>query len=335
MLNSNSNNDERANLTTAGVSVSTHAESPSCKLSFRSGGDRAFLEKIRRALANRAWEQVFEASTSELSLEDLDKVRSTKRGAGISALQGREELMRTKDADAMTGAFEDLEGLMRRAKEMVSLAESLAKRVAAAPMSAGTSDARQLILESSAMLGLSTPAVTKAFVGKHGDFHAELARQIVDFLESGRLREEGGAITLVDLYAVYNRARKGSLIGPDDLFEACQQFDRLKLPVTLRRFKSGIVVVQDRSRSDASTRRLVLSWLKDRTIGISSADAAERFGWSVGVAQEELEMVEESGDVVRDSGVEGLRFYENKILAWEWTSWYNTSIEDAGTTATE
>lgn len=304
---------------------SSNGEESSCKLSFRAAGDKVFLEKLRKALAASVWVQV-SMSTTQRPMTD-NNVEIHKRAAGISALQIREEQMRTKDADTMSGALEDLEGLMARAQEMIALAESFAKRVAAAPASMATSEAHSLLLESSAALGLSTPVVTKDSVGKSGVFHAELARQIADFLESGRLKKEGGAITLVDLFALYNRARKGDLIGPDDLYSACQQFEMLRLPVILRRFRSGILVVQDRSRDDTAIRRMVINWIRERTLGISALEAAERFGWSVGIAREELEMVEAAGDIVRDIGVEGLQFYENTFGAWDWQKWKDDHLQ--------
>lgn len=318
VLKSNQNTDERGVPLSDVSEMYSTTDDMSCKLSFRAAGDKRFLERLRQAVADRAWRKV-SASAADLGEENF--VRQ-KRGAGIGGLQNREDLVRTTDANMMSGAFEDLEALMARAKEMTALAESFATRLSNAPSSAsGALDARSLISESSAALGLSSPVVTKDSSGKAGVFHSELARQIADFLEDGRLREEGGAMTLVDLYALYNRARKGTFISPDDLWSACQRFDELRLAIRLRTFRSGVVVVQDRGRSDTTTRQMVGSWVKDRTLGVTALDAAERFGWSVSVAAEELEMVEEYGDLARDSGVEGLKFYDNHISAWDWKAW--------------
>lgn len=316
MLHSNDSNDERL----AELSLSDES---SCKLAFRLAGDKLFLEKLRLTVGAQAWKKNI-PKMANFEVEEQFTPRA--KGAGIAALQHKEEAVRSQDANTMSGAFEDLEGLMSRAKEMIALAESFASRLAAAPASSGTLEAKSLILESTAALGLSSPVVTKDLMGKSGVFHAELARQITDFLEDGRLRKEGGAITLVDLYALYNRARKGNLISPDDLFIACQQFDVLKLPIKLRKFRSGVLVVQDRSRTDDTTRRAVLTWLQARTLGASALDAADRFGWSVGVAKEELEMVEEHGDIVRDMGVHGLKFFGNEISKWDWKAWAETSF---------
>ena len=47
--------------------------------------------------------------------------------------------------------------------------------------------------------------------------------------------------------------------------------------------------------------------------GVTARDVAERFGWSIAVAEEELEMAEERGVLCREEGIEGLKFWENFI----------------------
>jgi ESCRT-II complex subunit VPS36 len=48
--------------------------------------------------------------------------------------------------------------------------------------------------------------------------------------------------------------------------------------------------------------------------GVTVQEVATRFGWSVGVATEEMEMLEEKGRVCREQGVDGLRYWENWIV---------------------
>ena len=45
--------------------------------------------------------------------------------------------------------------------------------------------------------------------------------------------------------------------------------------------------------------------------GVTAQDAAKRFGWNLGIAGEELEMAEESGALVREQSIEGLKFWLN------------------------
>lgn len=162
-------------------------------------------------------------------------------------------------------------------------------------------------------------------------YYSELARQIAEFLSDDRraiLKNEGGVITLVDLWATYNRTRGIDLISPADLGKATALFEKLKLPIRLRKFRSGLLVVQEARMTDDITIKKILEWMRSLAVGfdddgnidmrmvrwgysVTPLEAAERFGWSVGVASEELEMAEERGCLCREVGTEGVRFWEN------------------------
>jgi ESCRT-II complex subunit VPS36 len=152
------------------------------------------------------------------------------------------------------------------------------------------------------------------------------------------LRKAGGIISLVDLWAMFNRVRGGvELVSPQDFEKAVRLWEKLKLPVRLRTFRSGVLVVQSRDRTDEATIKSILAWMRDlhefppdhevawdwREFGrgVTAQDAAERFGWSIGVAEEELEMAEDRGSLCREEGIEGLKFWENYIDTGEGRSY--------------
>lgn len=255
-----------------------------------------------------------------------------ERVVGIAGLERQGMNVRKKNQVVIEGAFEDLEALMGRAKEMVALAESFAVRLASTPTFAN-GEAKAALANSTQALGL----VTRDMLGGGGSgdkaselYLSELARQVAEFLADDTrsiLKKEGGVITLVDLWAVFNRARGIELISPSDLEKAARLFEKLKLPVRLRKFRSGLLVVQEARSTDAETIRRILEWMEDHGgdrwgKGVTASEAAERFGWSVGVASEELEMAEEKGALCREVGVEGVRFWMNwfgqdgNVMAW-------------------
>ena len=229
------------------------------------------------------------------------------------------------------GAFEDLDALMTSAKEIIALAEQFASQANLGTN--GDSDENASALQSASALGLVT---TKDMLGSGSEslYVSELSRNLAEWLTDdtrGILRKEGGIMTLVDLWAVFNRARGGvELVSPADFEKAARMWDKLKLPIRLRQFKSGLLVVQGRDRTDEKTITSLLSWLKslhdEPTImetawdqqlygrGVTAQETAERFGWSVGVATEELEMAEEAGALCREQGFEGIRFWENWLV---------------------
>lgn len=307
----------------------------SIKLSFRGGGDKIFYERLKSCMTQRKWllqnappvpkpdrssDGVSTGSGS--STPTGDRVKTV----GIAGLEQRRMELRKNNELVIGSAFEDLEALMASAKEIVALAESFA-----------ASNGHSSTSETSAVANALGLVTTKDMLGSGSNseslYISELARNLAEFLTDdsrGVLRKAGGIITLVDLWAIFNRARGGvELVSPHDFEKAAQLWEKLKLPVRLRKFKSGVLVVQGSDRTDEKTIKALLIWLGDLHSfppeqhvawdwqmfgrGITAQDAAERFGWSIGVAEAELEMAEEKGVLCRDESIEGLKYWENWI----------------------
>lgn len=332
----------------------------SVKISFRGGGEKIFYERLKGSMTQRKWllrgappipksnrssELGGTGTSATVSGNGAGGTAERSKTVGIAGLEQR-GLDRRKNNEIVIGtAFEDLEALMASAKEVVALAESFARQAKSGDGDSASSNA--LLAESATQLGLVT---TKDIVGGVDDslYLSELARNLAEFLTDdarGVLKRAGGIISLVDLWAMFNRARGGvELVSPNDFDKAVRLWDKLKLPVRLRTFKSGVMVVQSRDRTDKATVTSLLAWIRelrttppDREVawewqvfgrGVTARDAAERFGWSIGVAEEELEMAEENGALCREEGIEGLKFWENFIDTGEGRS-YRTVKQEA------
>jgi ESCRT-II complex subunit VPS36 len=169
--------------------------------------------------------------------------------------------------------------------------------------------------------------------GAENLYLSELSRDLAEYLtddQKGILRREGGIMSLIDLWAVFNRSRNGmELVSPSDFQKAAELWESLKLPVRLRRFKSGLLVVQRYDWTDEKTIKQFEFWMLELRQsspsefvpwdwcvfgkGVTAQEAARRFGWSVGVAAEELEMAEDRGILCREESIEGVRFWSNHI----------------------
>lgn len=312
----------------------------SIKLSFRGGGGPIFYERLKGSLTQRKWllhnappapknNQINESNGNG---SPSDPSGGRAKTAGIAGLEQLGLNMRKNNEILIGSAFEDLEALMASAKDVVALAERFATQTNNGQDSA-TAEENAILAESASQMGLIT---TKDIVGGDSSeslYLSELSRNLAEFLTDdsrGVLKKAGGIITLVDLWAVFNRARGGvELVSPRDFEKAARLWSKLKLPVRLRTFRSGVMVVQSRDRSDSTTVRAIHSWLQDlrefppdRDVswdwnvfgrGVTAQDAAERFGWSLGVAEEELMVAEECGAVCREESLEGLKFWLNFI----------------------
>ncbi|KAL8874654.1 MAG: hypothetical protein Q9174_000059 [Haloplaca sp. 1 TL-2023] len=313
------------------------------KFSFRAGGDKIFHERLKGAMTQRKWllqnappipqatDSYHDPGDAALEGQVLQQPRGPQpKVVGIAGLERRGLELRKKNETVIGGAFEDLEALMASAKEIVALAERFSSQSADKG-----SEGDRLLEESATALGMvTTKDMLGSKTGSDSLYLSELSRNLAEYLTDdtrGILRKEGGIMSLVDLWAVFNRSRGGvELISPADFEKAARMWEKLSLPVRLRQFKNGLLVVQGSDRTDDKTVAQLLVWLQQLHAvppggeatwdwkgfgrGVTAQDTAVHFGWSIGVASEELEMAEERGALCRDEGVEGTRYWENRIV---------------------
>jgi ESCRT-II complex subunit VPS36 len=332
---------ESPGLLLAELDLNDNAELKSIKISFRAGGDKTFHERLKGAMTQRKWllqtaPPVPNPSPSPLryvpdeatGLSQSVIPTPTSTPVGIAGLEKRGLESRKNNEVVIGTAFEDLEALMASAKDIVALAEKFAVE-----SGKGAPEATSLLSESAAALGMVTTR-DKLNSGSDNLYLSELSRNLAEYLTDDRkgvLRAEGGIMSLVDLWAIFNRSRNGvELVSPLDFHKAAQLWEKLSLPVRLRRFRSGLLVVQRSDWNDEKTIRQLRGWLQQLQQGappedsswefsrfgrgVDAQETAHRFGWSVGVAAEELEMAEDKGVLCREEGIEGLRFWTNYLV---------------------
>ncbi|KAJ0045859.1 hypothetical protein Pint_05725 [Pistacia integerrima] len=140
------------------------------------------------------------------------------------------------------------------------------------------------------------------------------------------LERAGGMINLIDIYCLFNRARGTvenyspalslctALISPDDLLQACSLWEKFDVPVMLRKFDSGVMVIQNKSHSDEEVfARIKALVTKPEALqaGISASDAAMALGIAPAMAKEHLLTAESRGLLCRDISPDGFHFYFN------------------------
>jgi ESCRT-II complex subunit VPS36 len=255
------------------------------RLSFRAGGEKQFLERIKSAISQKQW-----------TLEPFPAVLPGKPIVGIDGLEKANVALKLRNERVLEQvSFQDLEALMGRAKSLIALAEQLASRVASLPSSGAGAEARRALAESSELLGLRTPIVSREVAGGQEAYLGELARQVAEFLtlpgEGGSLlRREGGIIPLIDLFALYNRARGVALVSPADLVGACGMFERLRLAIRVKTFRSGLIVIMDSGATEEVIERQILTFITTSGDGMTALQVGTKFQWSVGVASELLQV---------------------------------------------
>lgn len=287
-------------------------------LALRGKSDpEAFLAKFWEALKGRAWvenqvgtsgAQSSGSGTGESSLALRMPV------VGVAGILRKEQEMWESTDKSLQDAFQDLNALMSKAKEMVMLAEKMRLKLLTGSNNGGSNDdelgTKEEMQDWFLSVGIASP-VTKESAGAL--YHQQLSRQLADFVKIP-LERAGGMINLIDIYCLFNRARGTELISPDDLLQACSLWEKFDVPVMLRKFDSGVMVIQNKRHSDDEVFTRIKSLvMKPDALrsGVSASDAAITLGVAPAMAKEYLLTAELKGLLCRDVSPDGFRFYIN------------------------
>ncbi|OIW06155.1 hypothetical protein TanjilG_01782 [Lupinus angustifolius] len=299
----------------------------------------AFLAKFWGNWRGRAWEEAESVSSSgsnvaaAASSSGIYSSDGTVRMVGVSGILRKEQEMWESTDKSLNEAFQDLNALMSKAKEMVMLAEKMRQKLLSGSSSQSTTTGDEEIGSKEEMqelllsVGIISP-VTKESAGAL--YHQQLSRQLADFVKVP-LERAGGIINLIDVYCLFNRARGTELISPDDLLQACSLWEKFDVSLVLRKFDSGVMVIQTKSHSDEEviTKIKILVMKPDALRhGISASDAARTLGVAPAMAKEHLLSAESKGVLCRDISPDGFRFYINLFLEFDRDDMY--LVKDQG-----
>ncbi|KAF9675056.1 hypothetical protein SADUNF_Sadunf10G0191800 [Salix dunnii] len=286
--------------------VSIHSRSVVVTLVIRGKGDiDVFLTKFWDCWRGRAWEIGNDSgggsssgpvpASGSVSGGGLYSSDGSVRLVGVSGILRKEQEMWESTDKSLQEAFHDLNALMRKAKEMVILAEKMRQKLLSGSSSQSSSGNDEEMGSKEEMqdwllsVGIVSP-VTKESAGAM--YHQQLSRQLADFVRIP-LEKAGGMINLIDIYCLFNRARG---------------------TVMLRKFDSGVKVIQNKSHSDeevfARIKNLVTKPEALRS-GITASDAAMTLGIAPAMAKEHLLTAESKGLLCRDISPDGFRFFIN------------------------
>eukprot|EP00796_Vickermania_ingenoplastis_P004073 gene4073-2922_t len=191
------------------------------KLSFRNGGAERFFSSLADTLEKGYWNK----SSAKVS-ESPAPVRKEKNPASPSGLQqlGIAGIMQdSKDRAKMSDTFTDIDDVMSKASSLVDNINRLKRNASSGVGPAVDSTAIESI---EATLGLGT--MVQKSGGSRTRFHASLAIELHAWMahdKNAHLFGRMHLVPLVELYSLYNKARSGDLISPEDLLGACRAID--------------------------------------------------------------------------------------------------------------
>ncbi|KAL5498290.1 VPS36 [Sanghuangporus vaninii] len=289
------------------------------RLSFRKGGDKAFYAALKTALQQKEWEA-----------RDLTWKANSKGSQAPSGLSGISAILQNIDTTAlhteqgMSDAFADLEALMSKAQDMVRLAKGLNEQLTAASRSADEPlepEEATFVRSSLGQLGLSmkNTAVTADMSNDERKYLEQLAIELAGVLEGGSdddlrphaengrqqvgIMRKRGIIGLDEVWGGWNRARGVALISPEVTLKALPFLLQYTTPpISTRVFSSGLRVLHTPSYSTSFFSKRLLAQLTSTTpcSTITTTQIASTESLSVGLAEELVNEVEETGMICRD-----------------------------------
>uniref|UniRef100_I3M4M9 Vacuolar protein-sorting-associated protein 36 n=1 Tax=Ictidomys tridecemlineatus TaxID=43179 RepID=I3M4M9_ICTTR len=276
------------------------------KLSFKEHGQIEFYRRLSEEMTQRRWENM---PVSQSIQTNRGPQPGRVRAVGIVGIERKLEEKRKETDKNISEAFEDLSKLMIKAKEMVELSKSIANKI---KEKQGDITEDETIRFKSYLLsmGIANP-VTRETYGSGTQYHMQLAKQLAGILQVPL--ERGGIMSLTEVYCLVNRARGMELLSPEDLVNACKMLEALKLPLRLRVFDSGVMVIELQSHKEEEMVAAALETVSEKG-SLTSEEFAKLVGMSVLLAKERLLLAEKMGHLCRDDSVEGLRFYPNLFM---------------------
>uniref|UniRef100_A0A8D0WSN2 Vacuolar protein-sorting-associated protein 36 n=1 Tax=Sus scrofa TaxID=9823 RepID=A0A8D0WSN2_PIG len=266
------------------------------KLSFKEHGQIEFYRRLSEEMTQRRWENM---PVSQSLQSNRGPQPGRIRAVGIVGIERKLEEKR-KETDKN----------ISEAKEMVELSKSIANKI---KDKQGDITEDETIRFKSYLLsmGIANP-VTRETYGSGTQYHMQLAKQLAGILQAP-LEERGGIMSLTEVYCLVNRARGMELLSPEDLVNACKMLEALKLPLRLRVFDSGVMVIELQSHKEEEMVASALETVSEKG-SLTSEEFAKLVGMSVLLAKERLLLAEKMGHLCRDDSVEGLRFYPNLFM---------------------
>lgn len=273
------------------------------RLSFRKGGQPEFYRLFQKQLVAKEWERSLPPPPSAVR-------GGLKMRSGIVGIERHIEKKQQETKKEVSQAFKDLDALIEKAKDMVGMVNRFAALIEEKKGSVSEDETIQFKAYLLSV-GIANP-VTRETHGSGSAYHKELSKQLSTFLEKP-LQETGGMMTLADVYCRFNRARGLELVSPDDLVNACRLFEALSLPLRMRVFASGVLVVQSLSHSEEAVIKHTAKLIAEHE-ALTAEQLSHLAGVSIMLANERLLLTESAGSICRDDSVEGLRFYPNRFI---------------------
>eukprot|EP00750_Incisomonas_marina_P021510 INCI4485.1.p1 GENE.INCI4485.1~~INCI4485.1.p1 ORF type:complete len:434 (+),score=88.57 INCI4485.1:291-1592(+) len=319
-----------------------------------SSACEAWQKRVQMAVikATRAFQQAGAAAATAsnassssaaggLAASDSDAKAVTSHTVGVAGRRRVRTAQIERQTKLTSSAFESIQSLKERAKDVVAMIERFARdpnntAIVASSTGGGSSggdaedETKQQFQSLLQTVGIANPVLRDAYSGGAKKalkaFEQEVSLELARFIRDP-LAAAGGILLLTDVYGLYNRARGSSVISPEELVEACENWARLpsvRESMVLHTFPSGVKVIREASHTDARVFEKLTELLAqpvDDEAGegeiswrsLSALEVSVHMRVGLLIAEEYLLAAEANGLLARDDTIQGLYFFTNEF----------------------
>ena len=179
----------------------------------------------------------------------MDRVKNMMRGK----LENQKQLIE--------GSFTDINSLKQNAEQMIIIASQIRNKIANNPNNKSENDEINSVLSK---IGFVDP-ITKEVAGS--EYYLKLGEQINHFfMDYFAKNPKTKALTLIDAYCLYNRARTGNTISPKDMRQAIKQLTDGKVlhDIIIKNFNNEMIVIQTPEFSGKNILSMIKKFMEEK-----------------------------------------------------------------------
>ena len=234
----------------------------------------------------------------------MDRVKNMMRGK----LETQQQMIQ--------GAFTDIHSLRQNAEQMIAIASQIRSKIANNPNNKSENDEINSVLSK---IGFIDP-ITKEVAGS--EYYVKLGEQINQFfMDYFAKNPKTKALTLIDAYCLYNRARTGNTISPKDMKQAIKQLTDGKVlhDIIIKNFNNEMIVIQTPEFSGKNILTLIKKFMQENKQGHIDLNDLKNILHIENVLLEKtiIEDMLNSGLILIDESDLEVRYYLNIILPYE------------------
>ena len=179
----------------------------------------------------------------------MDRVKNMMRGK----LENQKQMIE--------GSFTDINTLRQNAEQMIAIASQIRNKIANNPNNKSENDEINKVLSN---IGFVDP-ITKEVAGS--EYYVKLGEQINHFfMDYFTKNPKTKALTLIDAYCLYNRARTGNTISPKDMRQAIKQLTDGKVlhDIIIKNFNNEMIVIQTPEFSGKNILAMIKKFMEEK-----------------------------------------------------------------------